>query len=435
VSLLRATLLALLLLPGLAAAQAPSNRTLREAERQAQDRQRAAETAAERLREAAEEEVRLADRRVEAARLAQAAEAEVLEARDRVEAARRQGAAAAAAVAARAAALRPLLPAMLRLSMYPAETVLAAPVPPEEALRGALVLRALARRLEQEAGALRSAQLAAALAEAEASHEAAALRIAEQLARRAEAAVEAELAEARRRRGDAEANEEQAAQRAADAASRAGDVAEMLQRLERERQRRTTEERANAALRAAEAARRAAEEARERRIVEEARALRAADEARERRMTEPARPGPAAGPGPGPQVAAVPPPVASGGRALPVAGRITTQWGEAAAGGPHRGQTYTAAGGARVVSPCAGRAAYAAQFRSFGLLLIVDCGGGYHFVLGGLERLDASAGQRLLAGEPVGLLGGAGAGGGALYVELRRNGQPVDPRPWFAARS
>ena len=434
-SLLRATLLALLLLPGLAAAQAPSNRTLREAERQAQDRQRAAETAAERLREAAEEEVRLADRRVEAARLAQAAEAEVLEARDRVEAARRQGAAAASAVAARAAALRPLLPAMLRLSMYPAETVLAAPVPPEEALRGALVLRALARRLEQEAGALRSAQLAAALAEAEASHEAAALRIAEQLARRAEAAVEAELAEARRRRGDAEANEEQAAQRAADAASRAGDVAEMLQRLERERQRRTTEERANAALRAAEAARRAAEEARERRIVEEARALRAADEARERRMTEPARPGPAAGPGPGPQVAAVPPPVASGGRALPVAGRITTQWGEAAAGGPHRGQTYTAAGGARVVSPCAGRAAYAAQFRSFGLLLIVDCGGGYHFVLGGLERLDASAGQRLLAGEPVGLLGGAGAGGGALYVELRRNGQPVDPRPWFAARS
>jgi septal ring factor EnvC (AmiA/AmiB activator) len=76
---------------------------------------------------------------------------------------------------------------------------------------------------------------------------------------------------------------------------------------------------------------------------------------------------------------------------------------------------------------------YAAPFRSYGLLLIVDCGGGYHFVLAGLDRLDASAGQRLLAGEPVGVLGGGD--GASLYVELRRNGQPIDPRPWFAARS
>jgi septal ring factor EnvC (AmiA/AmiB activator) len=77
---------------------------------------------------------------------------------------------------------------------------------------------------------------------------------------------------------------------------------------------------------------------------------------------------------------------------------------------------------------------YAAPFRSFGLLLIVDCGGGYHFVLAGLDRLDAAAGQRLLAGEPVGVLAGSGGSGASLYVELRRNGQPIDPRPWFAAR-
>ena len=87
-----------------------------------------------------------------------------------------------------------------------------------------------------------------------------------------------------------------------------------------------------------------------------------------------------------------------------------------------------------MVSPCGGRAVYAAPFRSYGLLLIVDCGGGYHFVLAGLDRLDAVAGQRLLAGEPVGVLAGTGGAGASLYVELRRNGQPVDPRPWFAAR-
>ena len=52
-----------------------------------------------------------------------------------------------------------------------------------------------------------------------------------------------------------------------------------------------------------------------------------------------------------------------------------------------------------------GRVAFAGPFRSFGVLLIIDCGGGYHFVLAGLDRLDAEAGSRLLAGEPVGVLG------------------------------
>jgi septal ring factor EnvC (AmiA/AmiB activator) len=208
----------------------------------------------------------------------------------------------------------------------------------------------------------------------------------------------------------------------------------MVQRLERERTRREAEDRANAAARAAEDARRRAEEARDRRLAEEAR-TRAAEEARARAAEEArSRAEAARRPAEPPRGVAAAPVPSSAGRTLPVAGRVTTNWGEASSGGPHRGLTFAAAAGARVVSPCGGRAVYAAPFRSFGLLLIVDCGGGYHFVLAGLDRLDASAGQRLLAGEPVGVLGGAGGGGASLYVELRRNGQPVDPRPWFAAR-
>ena len=121
-----------------------------------------------------------------------------------------------------------------------------------------------------------------------------------------------------------------------------------------------------------------------------------------------------------------PPPHACGGRAMPVLDRDTRELGTAGAGGPSRGLTLQAASGARVVSPCGGRAVFAAPFRSFGQLLIVDCGDGYHVVLAGLDRLDAAPGQRLLAGEPVGQLGEA-----ALYLELRRNGQPIDPRGWF----
>ncbi|WP_439595472.1 murein hydrolase activator EnvC family protein [Falsiroseomonas sp.] len=414
-------LLGLLLPPQLSLAQ-PTLRDLRAAEQAAEDRRRAAEEAAERARSLAEEEVALAARRVELAALAQAAEAEVAEVATRLEAARAAGARAARQIADRATAMRPLLPVMLRLSLYPAETVLAIPGEPEDALRGALVLRGLIRRLEEEATALREAQTAAQEAEWLAAREALALEAAERAAREAVAGLEAELAVARSRRGEADAAEERAASQAAAAAARAGDLADVLARLQRERERREVAARASAAARAAEQERQAAERARV-----------AAEEAREARLAEAARQGaePAATRAPQRQAAV---PVPSGGRALPVAGRITTAWGEAAPGGPHRGLTYAAAGGARVVAPCNGRAVYAAPFRSFGLLLIVDCGGGYHFVLAGMDRLDASAGQRLLAGEPIGILGGTGASGGSLYVELRRNGQPVDPRPWFAAR-
>jgi septal ring factor EnvC (AmiA/AmiB activator) len=422
-----ATFLAIALLLAPAAAIAQSSRDLRDAERVAQERRRAAEAASGEVRQRAEEEVRLAGERVEAARRAQEAEEEVLGARATADLARQAGAAASAAVRARAEALSPLLPVMLRLSLWPAETVLAVPAAPEEALRGALVLRGMVRKLEEEAAALRLAQHDADAAAAVAERDAAALARAEAQARAAAERVEAELAEARRRRAAAEAAEDQAADRAQAAAAQARDLAEMVQRLERERVRREAEERANAAVRAAEEARRRAEEARERRLAEAAR-TRAAEEAR----AHASRPR-AQRDDPPPQREASLPPV-SGGRVLPVAGRITTGWGEAGAGGTQRGLTFAAAAGARVVSPCAGRAVYAAPFRSYGLLLIVDCGGGYHFVLAGLDRLDAAAGQRLLAGEPVGVLAASGGAGASLYVELRRNGQPVDPRPWFSAR-
>ncbi len=82
---------------------------------------------------------------------------------------------------------------------------------------------------------------------------------------------------------------------------------------------------------------------------------------------------------------------------------------------------------------------FATTFRSYGLLLIVDCGGGYHAVLAGFDRLDARVGQQVAAGEPVGVMPawqpGASGNRPALYVELRRDGQPVNPAPWLRASS
>jgi septal ring factor EnvC (AmiA/AmiB activator) len=92
-----------------------------------------------------------------------------------------------------------------------------------------------------------------------------------------------------------------------------------------------------------------------------------------------------------------------------------------------------------VVSVCGGRAVFAAPFRSYGLLLIVDCGGGYHVVLAGFERLDVKVGQSVASGGPVGVMPGwePGKSGSrpALYVELRHDGQPVNPAPWLRASS
>jgi septal ring factor EnvC (AmiA/AmiB activator) len=122
----------------------------------------------------------------------------------------------------------------------------------------------------------------------------------------------------------------------------------------------------------------------------------------------------------------------------PVAGNVVRGFGEATEGGAATGMTYQPAPRARVVSPCGGRVVYGGVFRSFGLLLIVDCGAGYHFVLSGFERLDAQVGQSVQPGEPVGQMPAldvrGAAGRPSLHLELRRDGQAVNPAPYLRAK-
>ena len=65
--------------------------------------------------------------------------------------------------------------------------------------------------------------------------------------------------------------------------------------------------------------------------------------------------------------------------------------------------------------------------------MIIRHGGLYHSLLAGFGRVDVKADQWVLAGEPVGAMPDAvdNASGGTLYVELRRDGRPVDPQPWL----
>jgi septal ring factor EnvC (AmiA/AmiB activator) len=122
----------------------------------------------------------------------------------------------------------------------------------------------------------------------------------------------------------------------------------------------------------------------------------------------------------------------------PVAGTVARGFGDPSDSGPANGLSFRAPPNARVVSPCGGRIVFAGPFRSFGLLLIVDCGGGYHFVLAGFDRLDAQVGRQVQAGEPVGVMPNWSPSGAverpSLYVELRHDGVPVNPSPWLNAK-
>ena len=128
--------------------------------------------------------------------------------------------------------------------------------------------------------------------------------------------------------------------------------------------------------------------------------------------------------------------------ALPTNGQIIRPYGSNDGfGGTERGITIAAAVGNVVTSPSDGWVLFAGPYRSYGRVLIINAGNGYNFVLTGLRDTSVEIGQFVLAGEPVGAMGAAqpdartseAAGGQPmLYVELRKDNQPIDPSPWWA---
>jgi len=112
------------------------------------------------------------------------------------------------------------------------------------------------------------------------------------------------------------------------------------------------------------------------------------------------------------------------------------------AGGVEKGISLAAKAGAQVTTPCDGWVVYAGPFRSYGQLLILNAGGGYHVLIAGMERISVNIGQFVLTGEPVAIMGKTSqvasilattASQPVLYIEFRKDGTPIDPGPWWAA--
>jgi septal ring factor EnvC (AmiA/AmiB activator) len=128
---------------------------------------------------------------------------------------------------------------------------------------------------------------------------------------------------------------------------------------------------------------------------------------------------------------------------LPVNGtRIRNYGASDGNGGQEKGISIATRPGAQVTTPCDGWVVYAGPFRSYGQLLILNAGGGYHVLIAGMERISVNIGQFVLTGEPVATMGtqsqvasilAAPSSQPVLYVEFRKDGTPIDPGPWWAA--
>ncbi len=145
---------------------------------------------------------------------------------------------------------------------------------------------------------------------------------------------------------------------------------------------------------------------------------------------------------------------------LPVSGTMIKPYGTPDGyGSITRGITLVTRPKALVSAPSDGWVVYAGPFRSFGQLLILNAGGGYYILLAGMERMNVSLGQFVLAGEPLGSMGekasllsdvfGAKSESSneqliantsasasspqdpVVYIEFRKDGTSIDPSPWW----
>lgn len=459
-------------LPASAQAPAPPDVAgrLKQLEQQLERSRAERDEISRKARELADEASRIRADMVGAARAAQESEEVLSELEgqlDELNAAERDK---AGALKRRSAQMTRVLTALQRLAWRPTEALMAQPQSAADTVRSAILLRSAVPQIEQSAKDLRNEidmlarlrtdivdqrkKIASTAGKLEAEHG----RLKELYDRKAQVQTVAEAESAA------------ADQRMRKLAGEAEDLRDLLARLEQERQLRVAESAAKAAAeraaREAEiAARKAAEEAelaaqkaaheaelaarradkeRRERETAEAEAARRAEAAaqaaaREKELaaqkaTQDAEKAAREAAAARPAVGGRPFSLAHGKMPFPARGRVVATFGQTNdVGHVTKGITIQTRHDAQVIAPHDGQVAFAGPFRGYGLLLIIEHGEGYHTLLAGMARIDVTAGQRLLAGEPVGVMGDDDPKP-ALYVELRLNGQPVNPLSWLSAQ-
>jgi murein hydrolase activator len=337
-----------------------------------------------------------------------------------------------ASLAARRDVLAEVLAALQRMGLNPPPAILVKPEDALSSVRSAILLGAVVPELRQQTeillAELKEQSRVTASIEAERARLTAA--VAEQTAEKKRLGM---LLEAKQKL-EAETQTALAAekQRSAALAAKAGSLKELIASLE-----------ADKARKAADAAKAAEQKASEQKAAEQKAA--GADKAPAQKAPEQTELAALPVPEANRLTAAAPFSALQGQIALPVTGKIKRRFGASDGNGAVMlGDMVATQSGAIVTAPADGNVLYAGPFRSYGQLLILNAGDGYHVVLAGMSRISVASGQSVLAGEPVGAMGearvastSASKNGNAtpeLYVEFRKDGKPVDPTPWWADR-
>jgi murein hydrolase activator len=124
---------------------------------------------------------------------------------------------------------------------------------------------------------------------------------------------------------------------------------------------------------------------------------------------------------------------ARGALRAPVAGRLMGEFGKPRPeGGIFKGLRFLARDQAIVTAPFEGRVDFARDWQPIGNLLILDVGGGFHVLLMGVDAILVEESQRVTAGEPIARMANGGA---TLDLEIRKNGEPVNPTLWLSRKT
>ena len=118
-------------------------------------------------------------------------------------------------------------------------------------------------------------------------------------------------------------------------------------------------------------------------------------------------------------------------------GQVLARFGQPRAGGSMRwqGMLIGTDRGARVRAPFAGRVVYADWLPGMGLMIVLDHGGGYMSLYGHNEELFRKLGESVASGDVIGAVGDTGGHNQpALYFEVRRGREPVNPENWLKRR-
>ena len=127
---------------------------------------------------------------------------------------------------------------------------------------------------------------------------------------------------------------------------------------------------------------------------------------------------------------------AKGHMRAPAAGQLVQKFGSSEGRNTtSKGFTIATRARAQVVAPYDGEVVFTGPFLNYGRMIILRHSDDFHTLLAGLVKIDVKVGQFLLEGEPIGAMGegdSGNAGEHKLYIELRKNNQPVDPTLWIA---